>query len=111
MQRAVITIGVKKTGGLPELAAAQQSAAAVADWARTHQKMPASRVKLITDEKRGVTRDRIFEAVEAITKLGFVEQLIVYFSGHGINSGLYEQWLLSKAPDDPGAAVNLKGSE
>ena len=40
-----------------------------------------------------------------------VEQLIVYFSGHGINSGLFEQWLLSRAPVDPNAAVNVKGSE
>lgn len=111
MQRAVVAIGVKKTGGLPELQAAQSTAAAVADWARTHQKIPASRVKLITDEKRRVTRDRIFETIAAITELGCVEQLIVYFSGHGINSGMHEQWLLSQAPDDPAAAVNLSGSE
>ncbi|MES2524574.1 MAG: hypothetical protein V4617_17880 [Gemmatimonadota bacterium] len=111
MQRAIISIGVRKTGGLPELQAAQESAKAMAGWARAHQGIPASRVKLITDEKTRVTRDRIFDAVEAITKLGYVEQLIVYFSGHGINSGHHEQWLLSRAPDDPVAAVNVKGSE
>jgi hypothetical protein len=111
MQRAIISIGVKKTGELPELQAAQESATAFAEWARRHQKIPASRVKLITDTKSRVTRTRIFDAVEAITKLGFVEQLIVYFSGHGINVGLVEQWLLSRAPDDPVEAVNLRGSE
>ncbi len=110
MQRALIAIGVKKTGGLPELQAAIEGAQAMHDWARGHQKMPASRVKLISDAKSRVTRERIFDQVEKIAKLGFVEQLIVYFSGHGINSGLHEQWLLSRAPDDPGAAVNLRGS-
>ena len=111
MQRAVVSIGVKKTGGLPELQAAVESATEFAEWARELQKIPASRVKLITDAKSPVSRDRIFETVEKITQLGFIEQLIVYFSGHGINSGLFEQWLLSRAPDDPAAAVDVKGSE
>ena len=111
MQRAVVAIGVRKTGGLPELQAAQESAAAFAQWARAEQGIPAGRVKLITDAKGRVTRDRIFDAVEKIANLGFIEQLIIYFSGHGINSGLYEQWLLSRAPDDPAAAVNVRGSE
>ncbi|MBC7842470.1 MAG: hypothetical protein H7099_09160 [Gemmatimonadaceae bacterium] len=110
MQRALIAIGVKKTGGLPELQAALDGAQAMHDWARGHQKIPAARVKLITDEKSRVTRERLFDAVDTIAKLGYVEQLIVYFSGHGINSGLHEQWLLSRAPEDPGAAVNLRGS-
>jgi hypothetical protein len=111
MQRAVVAIGVKKTGGLPELQAAVESAEQFATWARELQKIPASRVKLITDAKGPVSRDRIFDTIEKITQLGIVEQLIVYFSGHGINSGLFEQWLLSKAPVDPNAAVNVKGSE
>ncbi len=110
MQRALIAIGVKKTGGLPELQAALDGAQAMHDWARGHQKIPAACVKLITDAKSSVSRDRLFDAVDKIAKLGYVEQLIVYFSGHGINTGLYEQWLLSRAPDDPGAAVNLRGS-
>src|SRR5687767_14935427 len=100
MQRAVISIGVRKTGQLPELQAAVESATQFAKWAREIQKIPASRVKLITDAKGPVSRDRIFETVEKITQLGFIEQLIVYFSGHGINSGAFEQWLLSRAPDD-----------
>lgn len=111
MQRAVISIGVRRTGGLPELQAAIQSAAEFAKWARQDQKLKATQVKLLTDEKSPVSRDRIFNCVDRIAKLGYIEQLIVYFSGHGVNSGLYEQWLLSKAPNDPGAAVDVKGSE
>lgn len=110
MQRALIAIGIRKTGGLPELTAAQQSAQEVADWGLA-QGIAAERVQRITDAQGKVGRERIFDAVEQVTQLGFVEQLIVYFSGHGINSGMYEQWLLSRAPDDPGAAVNLLGSE
>lgn len=111
MKRAVVAIGVQKTGGLPELQAARQGAENFAQWAIAHQGIPKSQVKLITDARSRVTRERIFDAIEKFTRLGFIEQLIVYFSGHGINSGLYEQWLLSRAPQDPAAAVNLRGSE
>lgn len=109
MERAVIAIGVEKTGGLPKLQAAAKSAKAFADWAKKHQRI--QRVRLITDEKSPVTRDRLFKAVRTITELGFIEQLIVYFSGHGINLGQGERWLLSGAPDDPAAAVDVRGSE
>lgn len=108
MQRAVIAIGVEKTGGLPTLQAAVKSARAFAEWARTHQRI--RHVRLITDEKSPVTRDKVFAAVQSYTALGYIEQLIVYFSGHGINVGHGERWLLSKAPDDPAAAVNVPGS-
>jgi hypothetical protein len=111
MERAVIAIGVRKTGQLPELQAAVQSATNIAEWARQSQKVPAARVKLITDAKGAVSRDRIFDAVDGIVNLGFIEQLVIYFSGHGINSGMFEQWLLSRAPHDGAAAVNVKSSE
>ena len=51
MERAVISIGVRKTGDLPELKAAIDSATKVADWAAA-QKIPKARVKLITDAKK-----------------------------------------------------------
>jgi hypothetical protein len=111
MERAVVAIGVKRTGGLPELQAALESARSFAAWARDVQGIPADRVTLITDDSEKVTRDRIFEAIEGITGLGFVEQLLVYFSGHGINANRGEKWLLSRAPEDPQAAVNVVGSE
>jgi len=109
MNRAVISIGVRKTGGLPELQAAVKGAEMFAAWAKEHQGI--RHVRLITDTKGKVTRDRVFDAVEKYTQLGFLEQLIVYFSGHGINVGLEERWLLSRAPDDASAAVNVRGSQ
>lgn len=111
MERAVVAIGVKRTGGLPELQAAVEGAGQFAAWARESQRIPDDRVILITDAAGKVTRDQIFDSIEAVTKLGFIEQLIVYFSGHGINSNRSEKWLLSRAPDDPQAAVNVAGSE
>ena len=41
-----------------------------AHWAREHQKVKASRVKLITDAKGPVSRDRIFDTIEQITRPG-----------------------------------------
>ena len=39
-----------------------------------------------------------------------VEQLIIYFAGHGVNLSLSEYWLLSGSPEDSNAAVNVAGS-
>jgi hypothetical protein len=33
-----------------------------------------------------------------------VEQLVVYFAGHGVNLSLTEYWLLSGVPEDSNAA-------
>lgn len=43
-------------------------------------------------------------------ELTTVQQLIVYFSGHGVNMSRGELWLLTGAPDDPNAAVNIARS-
>ena len=78
--------------------------------AKQLQKNPASRVELITDAKSPASVT-LSSRRRQITEPGFIEQLIVFFSGHGINTGILEQWLLSRAPDDPGAAVDVKASE
>jgi len=38
---------------------------------------------------------------------GNLNQLVVYFSGHGVSVGYNEFWLLSGAPDDPNEAVSV----
>ena len=40
-----------------------------------------------------------------------VEQLFLYFAGHGVNIHRREYWLLSDAENDPQEAVNVTGSE
>lgn len=41
---------------------------------------------------------------------GNIDQLVVYFAGHGVNIRYGEYWLLSGAPEDTQEAVNVEGS-
>lgn len=109
MKRAGVFIGVDNTGGLPQLNDAARSAKRMAEeWARKQGISPA---KVLTDEGgKPVTAKKVKDAVNAILKAGNVEQLVVYFAGHGINKGYSEYWLLSDAPMDPQEAVNVRGS-
>jgi hypothetical protein len=66
---------------------------------------------LITDTPRKpVTHNRILKAITRIVDGAGVEQLILYFSGHGVNVNNTERWLLSDAPEDATAAVDLAAS-
>ena len=68
-------------------------------------------VEVITDEEeRSVEIGMLKKAIRDLIELGTVERLIVFFAGHGINVNRGERWLLSDAPDDPQAAVNVPGS-
>jgi hypothetical protein len=108
MERAAVFIGVKKTGGLPELQAVTSGVQQMANWARS-QGIPGNRIKVLTDEAGEVRAYQISDAIEELVSLTTVEQLIVYFSGHGVNKG-GEYWLLSRAPGDANEAVNVEGS-
>jgi hypothetical protein len=68
-------------------------------------------VVVITDEEgRSVDVTMLKRAIRELAELGTVERLIVFFAGHGINVSRGERWLLSDAPNDPQAAVNVPGS-
>ena len=102
MEKAAIAIGINRVGNLPTLAA-RSSANQFAAWAKTQ----GFKSKALTDEKGPVTLKKIKNAIKSAVDNG-CQQLIVYFSGHGIFCGPnYELWLLSGAPDDPDEAVNL----
>jgi hypothetical protein len=102
MEKAAIVIGVNKVGDLPVLAACQ-SANEFAKWAAAQ----GFGCRVLTDEKRTVTIQRIQTEIAKVVRAG-CRQLIIYFSGHGIFRGPnYEQWLLSGAPEDANDAVNL----
>ncbi|HBE67813.1 MAG TPA: hypothetical protein DDW52_06660 [Planctomycetaceae bacterium] len=109
IRRAFVLIGVKKTSTLPELQAVWENVEDMRVWAES-QGGSDETIAVITDENGDVGRDDVFDAVAEFCRLGTIDQLIVYFSGHGLVKGLSEYWLLSKACDDPGAAVNLSGS-
>ena len=108
MKRAAILIGVDKTGGLPKLNDAAKGARRMEQWALGQEMDP---VIVLTDEGgKPVEARHILKAIKGIVDKGTIEQLFVYFAGHGTNLGFAERWLLTDAPDDPNAAVNLNGS-
>ena len=110
MNRAIVLVGVQNTRGLPRLQAVLAGVTGMEEWANS-QGIPAERIRRVTDESGDVTPQRIKDAIRDLLQPGNLDQLIIYFAGHGLNVGWSEYWLLSDASDDPNAAVNLKASE
>jgi hypothetical protein len=109
MARAAIMIGINRTGGLPVLSDAVEGARQMEAWALA-QGMARKHVHLFTDESGPVEIATIKKAIRALVDSGTITQLLVYFAGHGVNIRYGEYWLLSDAPVDPSAAVNVEGS-
>lgn len=109
MDRAIVLVGVSRTqGDLGRLEAVESAVDQMEAWAR-EQGIPEDRIVRLTDgADHPVTARRIYRAVDRLIGLDTLEQLIVYFSGHGCMLGRNEFWLLSDAPGDPNAAVNLE---
>ena len=108
MKRAAVLIGVDKTGNLPILQDAALGARRMEAWARS-QNMAS--VDVFTDEgATGVDIGAIKRAIRAIVDSGTFDQLVIYFAGHGVNIRYGEYWLLTDAPRDAQAAVNVRGS-
>ena len=101
--RAAVVIGVDKAGNLPVLRGAASGAQMVASWLAAE----GFEVTLFVDDGKPVRADQIFEAVAELVGRGTLEQLVVYFSGHGFLNGYSEHWMLSRAPDNPNEAVSL----
>jgi hypothetical protein len=78
-------------------------------WA-LDQGMRRDLVRTLTDETGPLEPGPIKAAIRDIIDLATVDQLIIYFAGHGVNIRYGEYWLLSNAPGDPQAAVNVSGS-
>jgi hypothetical protein len=80
----------------------------MADWARSQGIDP---VVVLSDENGGsVAITEIKQAIKGIVDAATTDQLLVYFAGHGVNIRYGEYWLLSDAPSDTQAAVNVSGS-
>lgn len=111
MRRAAVLIGVNRTGGgLPVLQDAAKSARRMESWAHA-QGFKDEDIVVITDEDGGsVDVGTVSKAIRRFNELGTIEQLIVFFAGHGINLLRGERWLLTDAPGDSNAAVNVSGS-
>ncbi len=111
MIRAGVFIGVDKTGGLQKLNDAAAGARRMYEWALAQGMADKSHAKPITDAGGvKVNPDLIYDAIKAVIDGPGVDQLIVYYAGHGVNINRSEQWLLTDAPVKTSAAVNVSGS-
>ena len=110
MKRAIIIIGVAKTGSLPGLQSTAGAINGVCEWALQSQRFPNDLVFRITDEQGKVGPQSIKDAVRAVVARNDVTQLIIYFAGHGVSKNYNEYWLLTDAPVDLQAAVDVRGS-
>jgi hypothetical protein len=108
MKKAFVAIGVNTTGGLATLKGAASGACDIAVWAIAN----GFDVSLFEDSGGApVKLADISAAIRQIVNSKTYDQLVVYFSGHGILRGPdYEIWLLSAAPQDANEAVNVSGS-
>lgn len=109
MVRAAVLIGVAQAGILDTLQAVHDGVRAMEKWA-LDQGIDRDLVKVLTDESSPVEVRHVKKAVKQLVDLSTVEQLIVYFAGHGVNISRGEYWLLSGAPEDSNEAVNVSGS-
>lgn len=107
MRRAMVAVGVDRTSGsdFPPLNAAAANAAAMAAWGRTQ----GFEVDELTDANGcDVTLAELFNRVRKIVDKRVYDQLVLYFSGHGLLLAPdSEAWLLSQAPANPNEAVNV----
>jgi Caspase domain len=101
--RAAVVIGVKKAGNLPILTAAADGARSFATWLQSE----GFEVKLFVDDAKPVRVGDIIDAIFELVERATLEQLVVYFSGHGFLNSWSEHWLLSKAPHNPNEAISL----
>lgn len=111
MSRAGVFIGVDRTGNLQQLNDAAKGAARMHAWALGQGIADKTHAKLITDANGAkVTPDAIYDAINEILNGAGVDQLIVYFAGHGVRVQRNEHWLLTDAPQKASAAVDVSSS-
>ncbi|GLY43044.1 hypothetical protein Amsp01_090670 [Amycolatopsis sp. NBRC 101858] len=107
MRRAAVLIGVHESGDLPPLPAVLPGIRDVENWARSQQ---FEAVRTLTDEHGKLGVRAIQDTIADLLDPRVIDQLVVYFAGHGVNIGRNEYWLLSDAPAYTNEAVNVAGS-
>jgi hypothetical protein len=110
MKRALVLIGVQSTGKMPQLPGVRDALQAMRDWA-SNQGIPDDLIAEISDlDGAVVAAADVFATVKRFIEKPSLEQLLIFFCGHGIAIAYSEFWLLSGAPADPNAAVNVAKS-
>lgn len=111
-RRAGIFIGVDRIkGGYECLNSAADNAKAMRDWAVQQGMVKDAQAKLLTDaDGTTVELGHVTKAVREIVQGPGVDQLIIYFAGHGLIRNMSEVWLLSEAPESADQAIDLLAS-
>ncbi len=112
MRRALVLIGVSRTGGdLDELKSIGSSFREMRAWAK-EQGFEDSQIHEISDlNGKSVHLSDIADVIQALDDSQIPpDQLVVYFNGHGVLNAFGDMWLLSKAPNQSTEAVNVGSS-
>ncbi len=110
IRRAAIAIGVRDTQGFPALPGAVAGADAFVAWATAAK---CDVVTLLSDgaPNAKVRLSDICDAIDAVVARRDIEQLFIYFAGHGMALGTEEDfWLLSAGVRRPSEVVALRKS-
>jgi hypothetical protein len=105
----LVAIGVSRAPPLERLDGAVKDANDIAKWAR---KVGYEHVQPLTDEGGApVEARKVCKVCEDLLKLRDLEQLVIFFSGHGFTpTDGFELWLLSKWDSDANEAINASAS-
>lgn len=106
VRRAAVVIGLDRTGDLPVLKDAETGATDFADFLEDGGFDPVLR---FLGADGPVTVPKLKQAVRSLTDPPVLDQLVIYFAGHGIMPlPANEKWLLSEAPEDADSAVSVR---
>lgn len=108
LRRAAVVIGVDRTNRLPPLSGAASGARDMERFLQREGFDPV--VPLIDDNGEDVVTAGVFNAVAALVEPGNLDQLVIYFSGHGFMHGFSDHWILSGAPFNPNETVAVRES-
>lgn len=110
MNRAAVLIGVRDAGGgLPRLQTVYTGIAQMEGWANS-QGIQGNALTVLIDKQKTVSAIDILQTISNLVNSLSYEQLIIYYSGHGLNLGQSEYWLLSNFLADATTIVNLSTS-
>jgi uncharacterized caspase-like protein len=106
-RKVAVVIGIERAQGLPPLPGAKNGAHDFALWA----KGASFEVIEFVDETTPVDGAAIRKAIRELVDGRDVEQLFLFFAGHGMSTGKEADfWILSAGTDDPAEIVNVSAS-
>lgn len=104
--RAAIVIGVNRSAGFQALQGSVPGARKVSSWLRAE----GFDVKTLDDKDGPLRLNDVYSVAKGLIDLGTLDQLVIFFSGHGVNLHSDECWLLSEAPGNPNEVISVRNS-